>query len=333
MTRVAPMPSMLGAARRLRRLSAFCAGILALGLLAQPAASQTYGIGTMQPGTLNNSTGAAIAKVMQQKLGFQTRLQPNAGESTLLPLVNSGEADFGIANVLEVTEAFEGAARAGKQPNLRVVAAIHPLRVAFFVRKDSTINTVQDLKGKRVPLGFSAMRTIDSLALAGLSAGGLTRDDVSPVLVPNVIRSADDFMSGSADAFFFAMGAGKVNEADASVGGIRAIPMPDSPQALAAAQKIFKYLYFSDVAPRPGLAGVTAPGKVLSYDNLLVSSTNVKDDVIHKVLTAMDQNKADLVASAPWLAEFSPEQSYKSFPVPYHPGAIKYFTEKNIAQK
>jgi TRAP transporter TAXI family solute receptor len=319
--------------RPLRRLTVACASAVLLGAFTLPASSQTYGIGVMQPGTLNNSTGAAIAKVMQQKLGFQTRLQPNAGETTLLPLVNMGELDFGIANVLEVSEAFEGAGRAGKQANLQVVAAIHPLRVAFFVRKDAPIHTVADLKGKRVPLGFAAMRTIDTLAQAGLAAGGLTVTDVKPVLVPNVIRSADDFMSGAADAFFFALGAGKVSEADASVGGIRPLPMPDSPEALAAAQKIFKYLYFSDMAPRPGLAGVTAPGKILSYDNLLVAGSHVKDEVVYKVLAALEEHKGDLVATAPWLSEFSAAQAYKAFPIPYHPSAVRYFKDKNIPQK
>jgi uncharacterized protein len=317
----------------LSRFAAACAGAIGLGALTVPASSQTYGIAVMQPGTLSNMTGAAIAKVMQQRLGFQTRLQPTGGSTTLLPLVNLGEADFGIANVLEVAEAFEGTARAGKQASLRVAAAIHPLRVAFFVRKDAPIHSVADLRGKRVPLGFAAMRTLDTLARAGLVAGGLTINDVKPVLVPNVIRSADDFMSGAADAFFFALGAGKVSEADASVGGIRALPMPDSPEALAAAQKIFKYLYFSEVAPHPGLTGVAAPGKALSYDNLLVTSSNVKDEVVYEVLAALEEHKADLVATAPWLSEFSAAQSYKSLPIPYHPGAVRYFREKNIQLK
>jgi TRAP transporter TAXI family solute receptor len=322
-----------GLHRLLRHLAAPCASALVVAASTFPASAQTYGIGVMQPGTLNNSTGTAIAKVMQQKLGFQTRLQPNAGETTLLPLVDMGELDFGIANVLEVTEAFEGTARAGKQANLRVVAAIHPLRVAFFVRKDAPIHAVADLKGKRVPLGFAAMRTIDTLAQAGLAAGGLTVTDVKPVLVPNVIRSADDFMSGAADAFFFALGAGKVSEADASVGGIRALPMPDTPEALLAAQKIFKYLYFSDMAPRPGLAGVTAFGKILTYDNLLVTGSNVKDEVVYKVLASLEEHKGDLVATAPWLSEYSAAQAYKAFPAPYHPGAVRYFQDKNIPQK
>jgi TRAP-type uncharacterized transport system substrate-binding protein len=81
--------------RSLRRFAAACTGALVLGALTVPASSQTYGIGVMQPGTLSNMTGAAIAKVMQQSLGFQTRLQPTGGSTTLLPLVNMGEADSG----------------------------------------------------------------------------------------------------------------------------------------------------------------------------------------------------------------------------------------------
>jgi TRAP transporter TAXI family solute receptor len=307
--------------------------VAALALSAGGAAAQTLGVATMQPGTLNNTTAAAIAKVIQQKMRMQARLQPQAGESVLLPLVNNGEADFGIANILEVVEAHEGTARAGKQSNLRVVAAIHPLRVAFFARKDSGIKAVPDLRGKRVPLGFSAMRTIDSLAQAGLAAGGLTVDDVQPVLVPNVIRSADDFMSGAADVFFFAMGAGKVSEADASVGGVRVVSTPNTPEALAAAQKIFRYLYISELAPRPGLTGVLESVNILTYDNLLVTSTNVKDDVIYRLLDTLATNKADLVATAPWLGEVSVEQYHKQYPVPYHTAAVRYFTEKNIAAK
>jgi TRAP transporter TAXI family solute receptor len=317
---------------RLRRAAAACAGLVALAL-APAASAQTIGLATMQPGTLNNSTGAAIAKVIQQKLNLQTRIQPQAGESVMLPLINSGEIEFGIVNILEAVEAHEGTARAGRQSNLRVVAAIHPLRVAFFAKKDAGIKTIADLKGKRAPLGFSAMRTIDNLAQAALAAGGLTTSDVRPVLVPNVIRSADDFMAGNADVFFFAMGAGKVSEADASVGGIRAVDIPNTPESLAAAQKIFKYLYFSQLSPRPGLTGVTEPVNILTYDNLLVTSASVKDDVIYKILDTLATSKADLVAGAPWLAETSVEGYHKQYPVPYHPAAVRYFTEKNIPAK
>ena len=54
-----------------------------------------------------------------------------------------------------------------------------------------------------------------------LAIGGLTEKDISPVLVPNVVRGADDFASGAADTFTFAFGAPKIREVDVSVGGIR----------------------------------------------------------------------------------------------------------------
>ena len=312
--------------------TSFWAAGFAFAVLAGPAAAQTYGVATMQAGTLNHTSGSAIAKVMQQTLSLQTRVQPSAGERTLLPLVHGGEADLGIANIAEVTEAYEGIGRP-KQEKLRVLAAIHPLRVAFFVRKDSDIKSIADLKGKRVPLGFSAMGTIDAIVRAKLATAGLSEKDVKPVMVPNVIRSADDFLSGGADAFEFAIGAGKVSEVDAGVGGIRAVPISDTPEALAAMRKHYPYVYVTTVAPRPGLVGIPEPTKIFSYDNLLVVGAHVKDDVAYKVLDTLFKNKADLVATAPWLVELNPASAYKKFAVPYHPGAVKWFADNKIEAK
>src|SRR3546814_15549388 len=72
---------------------------LAIPLHAQPArAQQPLGIGTMGQGTLGYAMGAAIATVLQEKAGLSARIQPSSGTSSYLPLINSGELDFGIAN-------------------------------------------------------------------------------------------------------------------------------------------------------------------------------------------------------------------------------------------
>ena len=65
------------------------------------------------------------------------------------------------------------------------------------------------------------MRALEPTVRAILATAGLTEKDIKPVLVPNVVRSADDFISGAADMFYFAFGAPKVREVDATVGGIR----------------------------------------------------------------------------------------------------------------
>src|SRR6478672_4032763 len=307
------------------RSAALAGGFAALVLNAGVAGAQTYGFATMQPGTLNHTSASAVAKVLKDKAGLNVVVQPTAGESVMIPLVARGEAEFGIANIFEV----EGAKAAN--PNLRLIGSLHSLRGAFWVRKDTTMKTIADLKGKKVGMGYSAMRTLDPMIKAILATGGLTEKDVTPVLIPNVIRGADDFTSGAADMFFFAFGAPKVREVDATVGGIRALEIPES--GMAAAKKILPEGYLTPAAPNPFFVGVEKPMGVYSWDNMIFASSKVSDEVVYKVIEALENNKAELVAIQPALREFSAEALYKNYDIPYHPGALKYFKDKNITAK
>ena len=317
------MPITTPALRRL--VLGAAAGIAAIGLGAGGAMAQTYGIATMQPGTLSHTSASAIAKVLKEKGGLNVLVQPTAGETTLIPMVNHGEADLGIANIFEMENAKK------TNPDLRLIGSLHSLRGAFWVRKDTPMKTIADLKGKRVVMGFSAMRTIDPMIKAILATGGLTEADVKPVLVPNVVRGADDFANGAADMFFFAFGAAKVREVDATVGGIRALEIPES--GMAAAKKILADGYLSPAAPNPFFVGVDHPMGVYTWDNMIFTNAKVKDEIVYKMIDTLEKNKADLVAVAPALREFSGAGLYKGYDLPYHPGALKYFKDHNIAAK
>ena len=122
---------------------------------------------------------------------------------------------------------MEGIQTGKLQNDLRIIGSIYTLRIGLFVRKDSGMTTMADLKGKRVPAGYSAMRTLDKNTQAMLATAKLTLNDVKPVMVPNVIRGGDDFIAGATDAFMFSFGGPKVREADASVGGVRALAVGD----------------------------------------------------------------------------------------------------------
>jgi TRAP transporter TAXI family solute receptor len=298
--------------------------LVALDLGASRAVAQTYGFATLPPGTLNHTTASAVAKVLKEKASLNVLVQPTAGDNVIIPMVARGEAEIGIANAPEIAAAMEG----GRVADVRLIGAIHPLRTAFFVRKDASFRTIADLKGRKVALGYSAMRTIDVLSRAMLATAGLTEKDVQPVLVPNVVRSADDFISGAADMFFFAFGAPKVREVDATVGGIRVLEISEA--GMDAARKISPYGYLLDANPGPVFIGVEKPMKVYSFDNVLLTSAKVPDAFIHKVIDTLEQNKADLVAVQPVLREFSAAGLYKKYDIPYHPGALKYFQEKGI---
>ena len=299
-------------------------------LLPDAAWSQTMGIATMQTGTLNHTTGSAIAKVLKEKAQLNVLVQPTAGESVLIPMVGRGEAELGIANVFEVVAGTKASGATGAS-DLRLIGSIHALRGAFFVRKDSNMKTMADLKGKKVVYGFSAMRTIDPIIRAMLATGGLSEKDIQPVLVPNVVRGADDFASGAADMFFFAFGAPKVRELDATVGGIRALEIPEG--GIAAAQKIVPEGYLTPAQPGPFFVGVDKPMAVYTWDNMLFTNAKVKDEVVYKIIETLENNKSDLVAVQPALREFTAAGLYKKYDFPYHPGALKYFRDKNIEAK
>ena len=307
---------------RLRAVAALAALAVSTGI----ASAQTYGFATMQPGTLNHTSGTAVAKVLKEKAGLNVVIQPTAGESVLIPLVARGEAEFGIANIFEV----EAAAKAGN-PDLRLIGSLHALRGAFWVRKDTTMKTMADLKGKKVGMGYSAMRTIDPMIKAILAAGGLTEKDVVPVLIPNVIRGADDFTSGAADMFFFAFGAPKVREVDATVGGIRALEIPES--GMAAAKKILPEGYLSPAVPNGFFIGVDHPMGVYTWDDMIFTNAKVKDEIVYKLIETLEKEKADMVSIQPALREFTAAALYKDYGITYHPGALKYFKEHNIEAK
>jgi TRAP-type uncharacterized transport system substrate-binding protein len=172
------------------------------------------------------------------------------------------------------------------------------------------------------------MRNIDKTVRAMLASAGLTEADVRPVLVPNVVRSADEFISGNADMFSFAFGGPKVKEADATVGGIRALEIDEA--GMPAAKKIMPWAYLTQIGPGPIFTGVEKPMKVYSFDNVIITSAKVPDDFVYKILDLMEKNKDDLVSVQPVLREWTPAFGYKQYGVPYHPGALKFFNERNL---
>ena len=314
------------------RLGSLAAAAVLSASLATPALAQTIGIGTSNPGSIYHSSGSAIAKVVNEKAGIKATIQPYASPNVYIPAVNAGDLQFGLCNIYEATLAYDGDAYFKGRPNkdIRAVSIIFPLRVAIFVKKASDIKTMTDLKGRPMVDGFTSQKIIPPLLDAEYAPFGMTRADMKPVQVPNVVAGANAFMSGKADAFFFAMGAAKVREADAAVGGIRALDTPDTPQALAAVQKHYPVAYLRPEKPSKANPGVTGPIHVMAYDALVIASSKTPDDVVYKFTKAMYENKKDMAATFPVFNLFDQKSMAKKEPFPYHEGAIKFYKEMGL---
>ena len=310
-------------------------GLLVSIMWAASAPAQTVSIITTPTGSFSNSGGAAMAKVVTEKAKLRMIVQAQA--STGFDELESGSAEFNVSNSFDVTFVATGTGDyegQGAKKSIRAVASMVPYRVAMHVRADSDIRTIADLKGKRVSAGFNAQKTIGRIIEAHLANAGLSMKDVVGVPTPNVVSQANDFKAGKVDVLFFALGSGAIKEASATVGGLRVLPIDDSPAALARMQAILPGSYVLNVNPAPGIDGVTQPTKLTAFDMVLNSSAHVADDVVYRVVKTLHANKADLAATFPPFALFAPDQMGKPVQgVELHPGAAKFYKEAGIAPK
>ncbi|OGA58603.1 MAG: hypothetical protein A3G81_18030 [Betaproteobacteria bacterium RIFCSPLOWO2_12_FULL_65_14] len=314
--------------RALRALFFAAVGAAAAVLASAPAVAQV-GMAVAKQGSYTYSAGAAISKVASDS-GLQMRIQPFSGSSAYLPAINAGEIDFGLANELETSQAVHGIAMYKGKPNpkVRAISIMVPFYAAMFVRKDSPIRTVADLKGKRVTSEYTSAKTLVQLISGYLANGGLSYDDVQKVPVPSVPSGADMFAEGKADTFMFALGAGKVAETAAKVNGLRAIPISDAPDAVARLQKVVPVAYPVLVKPGKGRVGVDVPTMLYAYDYLVLAGTGVPDDAAYKLAKAMHDNKKAMAASFGPLNGFDPNRMVKQLRgIDWHTGAIRFYKE------
>jgi TRAP transporter TAXI family solute receptor len=306
------------------------AGLLAL---AAVASAQTVGFATLPPGSILNAQASVIAKVVQDHSKLQVRVIGYGGDAPILDSVNTQKADFFLLDVGEPAEARigEGNWKGQAKPNLRNAMTLYGFQMAFWVKKDSPINSIADLKGHKVPSDWVQQTSVIIHMSAYLGAGGLGWNDIVKVPEVNVVRAADDFKSGKLDLLFFAVGAPKVQEVAASVGGLKVLAVDSVPGAEQRMKAIRPEYFFSTVNPAPHIAGIDKPTQVQTIDFIIGVGTHVKDEVVREFVKAVRENKKDLVAGHPNFNAFNPDNAGKVQPrLPYHPGAIQYFKEAGI---
>jgi hypothetical protein len=295
--------------------------------------AQTVGFATLPPGSILHAQASVIAKVVQDNSKLQVRVIGYGGDTGILEAVNSKKDDFWILDVGESADALHGRGtwKGNPKPNLRTAITMYGFQMAFWVRKDSSINSIADLKGKRVPSEWVQQTGVIPHTTAVLAAGGLTYHDVVKVPEVNVVRAADDFKAGKLDLLFFAVGAPKVQEVAAAVGGLRVLPMNPLPDSEKRMKSVRSEYYFSTVNPAPHIAGIDKPSPVQTIDVVIGVGAHVPDAVVHQFVKAMRENKKALAAGHPNFNRFDETEAGKQQPsLPHHPAAIKYFREVGI---
>lgn len=294
--------------------SAVVAELAALGSTARGGTSQ-----------IGRTLAAAISEVGE----LQIRPQELANTADYIPLVNAGDIEFGIANVVQLTYAVNGTGMSEGRPNsnLQMVATLMPFRSAYIVRKDSDIKSIEDLKGRRVPV-FADKALGDYVTKGYFANANMSLDQVDGVAVPNFPRMWASFAEGSADVAIVVVGAANSREYDASF-GIRYLSFENTPEALARTRKFLPQMYLQEM-PAGSVPGIDKPTNVNVFDYTLFAGKDVSDDMVYKSVKALWEKEADLLAAGPFWNGFMKEKMSTPLGLTYHPGAIKFYKEMGV---
>lgn len=217
----------------------------------------------------------------------------------------------------------------GKEPakDLRTIAALFEEHIHLIALADSDINSVADLKGKRVSLDEPGSGTYVDASLI-LEANGLSvKDVVAEELKGNA--AAEALRNGKIDAYFVVAGypAGSLVEL-ASAAPIKLVPIDGKGvEALTS-----KYGFFSASDIPEG-----------TYENIPATSTvavgaqwvtNVKEDeeLIYNITKALWNDKSRKlldVGHAKGVA-ITAETALNGVGVPLHPGAERFYKEAGL---
>ena len=204
-------------------------------------------------------------------------------------------------------------------------------RTGVIVAKDSGINTIADLKGKRVPSGFKGAPLFEFLMTAFLANGGVTWDDVEKVPQIGLRQHWNAFKEGKLDVVVAAVGSGPVKDMNAKVkGGVKYLSLSREPTAVEATLKIVPKSGLREVKPAKPFVGVLGPTNVIAFDYNLWVNKDVSDETVYKVVKAMYDNEKELKETSPLWRSHSSKTMARDQGLSYHPGAIKLYKEVGI---
>jgi uncharacterized protein len=317
------------------RVACFLA-LLALLTPAPALAQKSANLGSNPPGTAFYAVASGLSKIVTDAGAVKLTVQPYSGSSTFLPLLDSGELEFGVNNAVDMALAVRGPQfKIGGRnpfphtPNARLVMNGSPFLVGLLVRKDSPIKNVYDVKGKRMTGEYPAHLAVWYNMLGHLASAGLGWNDVKVIPVPAVNEGVDALVQGRADVTEHALNSSKVREADAAV-GVRHVTIDCSAEGEKRLRASVPGYY-----PRWIKAGTAAAviedTCFIAYDLYLTAGKGVPDDMIETTLRSIWDNIDKLAPIHPIFKEWTRERAVTTeMTMPYHPAAVRFYKERSV---
>lgn len=249
------------------------------------------------------------------------------GTADNINLLKNGDVNFGVilADVAYKAYASEGDYSSANQDNLRIVMKGHNNDLQVVTLENSGINSLSDLKGKRVSLAYGLPDVTADILNA---ASGLEQDkDYQSEILPHddAVTALKD---GNIDAITFLTAAPASAITDiASTHDVRIIPLSDEERS----NVIEKYSYFEERTLEEGIyKGVDEDVDTLMISVFLLTNEEVSEDLVYKITKSILDNPEEFSTIHQSAESWTLPGAAEGFHIPAHPGAIKYYEEKGI---
>lgn len=291
-------------------------------------ASQQLTIGTASAGGAFYIIGTGLAETITKAVEpLNVTAEITGGSTENIRLVGEGETDIGISNADVVTYALEGAAPYSRAYDLKAICALHSSVLHIATLEGTGINTVADLKGKKVAVGPAGGASVGVIEFI-LRAAGLSLDDISCSYL-----SYDDGMTqlkdGQVDAAL-AM-SGYPASSIMSLGATNKVKLIDVDGELMEKVLELAPYYYAGKIPA-SVYGTGNDVSVVGVRNILYCTDDLDEDTVYAITKALAENMDTIVTYHNALSQLTVESLVEVGNVPMHAGAEKYYREAGLME-
>ncbi|MGB5867493.1 MAG: TAXI family TRAP transporter solute-binding subunit [Arcobacteraceae bacterium] len=277
-------------------------------------------------------TGGAICRQvnkMKKETKIRCSVESTGGSVYNINTIKNGELDFGIAQSDTVYQAAQGTGKfeGNKVAKLKSVMAIYPELLALVTRKDANINSIMDVKGKRINLGNPGSGN-EATALTLFDANNIKKSDLEFAGALKAAEMPDALRDNKIDGYFYMIGHPNANIKDATNSvDTKIVPL----EGMAVNTLIKTFPYFAKAQIAKGLyKGVDEDVNTFGVKAVLVTSTDVSDKAVYTVVKAILENFDDFKKLHPAYNNITKESLLDGLSAPLHEGAKKYFKEAGL---
>ncbi len=302
---------------------------VATGAMAQ---QQNLSIVTGGTGGVYYPLGGGLANLLTKYVpGWQATAEVTGGSVDNLKLIGAGRADiaFTMADASLDAQNGQDKFRGAKVPQ-KTLAVLYPNRMHVVTVEGTGINKMSDLKGKRVSTGSQGSAT-EVMAFRVIEAAGLDKDKDMTRERLGVAESTNALKDRKIDAYFWVGGVPTAAVTDlGATPGVK-IKLIDHADTVDKMNAKYGPLYSKGSIKSGSYPNQDKDNAQADVWNILVVNEKMSDQTAYNIVKTIFEHKPEWEAVHKSAVEVVlANQKQANSPVPFHPGAIKYFTEKGI---